>query len=177
MQATRIMHELIHLKQGTKSVTEYASEVKKLYMDAHYYHPFEPLDKKDMAFHHNGSNHLRASFFLDGLSQEFYLRRQLIFSKFEWPSLDEIIASIIEKTRLGFPKLDDHRRVDASAALSMKDSRTPKSRGDQGKKKLFCEHCQCEGHAIEKCFKLHGYPPGWKKGRSQLGGAQSGKWN
>jgi hypothetical protein len=49
MQATKIMHELTHLKQGTRSVTEYAGEMKKLYRDLHYYHPFEPIDKKDMA--------------------------------------------------------------------------------------------------------------------------------
>ena len=29
MQATRIMHELTHLKQGSRSVVEYAGEVKK----------------------------------------------------------------------------------------------------------------------------------------------------
>ncbi|KAK1617259.1 hypothetical protein QYE76_022776, partial [Lolium multiflorum] len=52
MQATRIMEELTHLNQGTKSVTEYAGELKRLYRDLHYYHPFQPVDKKDMAIHH-----------------------------------------------------------------------------------------------------------------------------
>lgn len=33
------------------------------------------------------------------------------------------------------------------------------------------------GHTIEKCSKLHGFPPGWKKGRSQPGGARGGRWN
>jgi hypothetical protein len=46
MQATQIMHELTHLKQGSRSVTEYAGEVKKLYRDLYYYHPFEPVDKE-----------------------------------------------------------------------------------------------------------------------------------
>ena len=52
MQATRIMHELANLKQGSRSVTEYVGEVKKLYRDLHYYHPFEPIDKNDLAIHH-----------------------------------------------------------------------------------------------------------------------------
>lgn len=26
----------------------------------------------------------------------------------------------------------------------------------------FCEHCKIAGHSIEKCFKVHGYPPGFK---------------
>lgn len=49
MQATRIMDEPTHLKQGTKSVTEYAGELKRLYRDLHYYHPFQPVDKRDLA--------------------------------------------------------------------------------------------------------------------------------
>jgi hypothetical protein len=100
--------------------------------------------------------------FLNGLNQEFDLRHQLIFSKSEWPSLDDIISSIIEEeTRLKHPKVDDYGGVDARAALSMKD-----------KEKIICDQCGHEGHKIEKCFKLHGFPPGWKKGKSQLGGSE-----
>ena len=52
MQATRIMQELTNLKQGSKSVTEYAGEMKRLYRELHYYHPFQPVDKNDLAVHH-----------------------------------------------------------------------------------------------------------------------------
>jgi hypothetical protein len=51
--------------------------------------------------------------------------------------------------------VDDYGGVDARAALSMKD-----------KEKIICYHCGHEGHKIEKCFKLHGFAPGWKKGKS-----------
>ncbi|KAG6718014.1 hypothetical protein I3842_04G129500 [Carya illinoinensis] len=31
----------------------------------------------------------------------------------------------------------------------------------------FCSHCSIPGHTVEKCFKLHGYPPGYRsKGKS-----------
>ncbi|KAK6128183.1 hypothetical protein DH2020_038072 [Rehmannia glutinosa] len=26
----------------------------------------------------------------------------------------------------------------------------------------YCTHCRFHGHTIDKCFKLHGYPPGYK---------------
>jgi len=117
------MHELLHLKQGTKSVTEYSGELKRLYRDLYYYHPFEPVDQKDMVIHHSWFQSLVSKLFLDGLNQEFDLRRQLIFSKFEWPTLDEIISSIVEEeTRLSHPKVDEYKAVDASAALSAKKS-------------------------------------------------------
>ncbi|WVZ80039.1 LOW QUALITY PROTEIN: hypothetical protein U9M48_027554 [Paspalum notatum var. saurae] len=122
MQATRIMHEITHLKQDSRSVTEYA---------------------------------------------EFDLRRQLIFSKAEWPSLDDIISSITEEeTRLRHPAVDAHGGPDACAALSMKS-----------KEEIKCDHCGAKGHKIERCFKLHGFPQDWKKGKTQPGRNRGGNWN
>ncbi|XP_042963803.1 uncharacterized protein LOC122297722 [Carya illinoinensis] len=31
----------------------------------------------------------------------------------------------------------------------------------QKRSSLYCTHCGYNGHTIEKCFQLHGYPPGW----------------
>ena len=178
MHAARIMHELLHLKQDTKSVTEYAGEIKRLYGDLHYYHPFEPVDQKDMAIHHTWFQSFISKLFLDGLNQEFDLRRQLIFSKSEWPNLDDIISSIIEEeTRFAHPKVDDFKKADIQAALSIRNSHTLNARGDHSNTKLKCDHCSREGHTIEKCFKIHGFPPGWKKGKPQPGGVRGGNWN
>jgi len=97
--------------------------------------------------------------FLDGLNQEFDLRRQLIFSKSEWPTLDEIIFSIIEEeTRLSHPKVDNYKAVDVSAALSIKKGCISVPQGDREKNKVVCDHCGDKGHTIERCFKLHGFP-------------------
>ena len=93
------MHELANLKQGSRSVTEYVGEVKKLYRDLHYYHPFEPIDKNDLAIHHVWFESFVSKLFLDGLNQELNLRRQLIFSQPEWPSLDDVISSVSEDSR------------------------------------------------------------------------------
>lgn len=40
----------------------------------------------------------------------------------------------------------------------------------QKKERPFYSHCKYHGHTVEKCYKLHGYPPGFKKRqRSQNG--------
>ena len=31
------------------------------------------------------------------------------------------------------------------------------------KERPFCTHCNYHGHTVEKCYKLHGYPPGYKQ--------------
>lgn len=38
----------------------------------------------------------------------------------------------------------------------------------ENKKEMpICSHCGIQGHIIDKCYKLHGYPPGYKpKGKS-----------
>ena len=32
----------------------------------------------------------------------------------------------------------------------------------KGKHKLICTHCGKTGHIVEKCYRLHGYPPSFK---------------
>ena len=34
-------------------------------------------------------------------------------------------------------------------------------RGQQ-KTRPFCSHCKILGHTVDRCYKLHGYPPGLK---------------
>ena len=31
-----------------------------------------------------------------------------------------------------------------------------------GKPSYFCTHCKISGHSMERCFKIHGYPPGFQ---------------
>jgi hypothetical protein len=170
MQATRIMEELIHLKQGTKSVTQYAGELKRLYRDLHYYHPFQPVDKKDLAIHHKWFESIVAKLFLDGLNKELNQRRQLIFSEPEWPSIDDIISSVVEEeTRVTQPKQDVVNLRDDRAALSMQSRHASKYFSKLDKSKFLFEHCKKKGHIKEACFDLNGYPPWWEKGRPRPG--------
>ena len=30
------------------------------------------------------------------------------------------------------------------------------------RRSLFCTHCNMTGHTVDKCYKLHGYPLGYK---------------
>lgn len=35
----------------------------------------------------------------------------------------------------------------------------------QRKPGAVCSHCGNTGHVFDRCYKLHGYPVGWKKGK------------
>ncbi|KAL9674443.1 hypothetical protein QQ045_030715 [Rhodiola kirilowii] len=34
---------------------------------------------------------------------------------------------------------------------------------NRNRKSLFCTYCELQGHVRETCYKLHGYPPGYKQ--------------
>nr|GME05050.1 uncharacterized protein LOC109168309 [Ipomoea batatas] len=38
----------------------------------------------------------------------------------------------------------------------------PKKFYSNGNKKSVCTYCGLTGHTVEKCYKKHGYPPGWR---------------
>ena len=41
------------------------------------------------------------------------------------------------------------------------------TKGNNKRERPLCTHCNMLGHTIDKCYKLHGYPPGYKpKGKS-----------
>lgn len=176
MQATRIMHELVHLKQDSRSVTEYAGEMKKLYRDLHYYHPFEPSDKEDFAIHHKWFEPLVSKIFLDGLDRKFDLCRQLIFSKTDWPSLEDIVSSVMEEETRLIDEKDTQQGTDAYAAMFLHRFRASRKGMSADKNRFFCNLCKQKGHTKERCYKLPCFPPGWQKARSQQGGAFGGKW-
>ena len=42
-------------------------------------------------------------------------------------------------------------------------------KNSKGKDMPICSHCGRLGHTMEKCFKLHGFPPGFKpKGKTSM---------
>ncbi|XP_058766345.1 uncharacterized protein LOC131639923 [Vicia villosa] len=49
-------------------------------------------------------------------------------------------------------------------AYAVAESNGSKSKNGRRDRPL-CSHCNVLGHTKDKCFKLHGYPPGFKKGK------------
>ncbi|KAL8149308.1 hypothetical protein AgCh_006352 [Apium graveolens] len=72
-----------------------------------------------------------------------------------------MILSLSAKNKLSF--------VDGS--LTRPSNTTPEGKAwdrwkapnsGNAKRTYYCTHCQISGHSLERCFKVHGYPPGFK---------------
>ena len=62
---------------------------------------------------------------------------------------------------------------DDSVAMYANSKGNSGNKGSNKKERPLCTHCNMLGHTIDKCYKLHGYPPGYKpKGRSNANANQ-----
>jgi hypothetical protein len=174
MQVSRILHELRHIKQEQKTVTEYAGEIKKLYRDLEYFRPFKAHDPRDVPLLREWFEPLLVQAFLEGLNAEFSFRSQLILSTPDWPTLDQTIASILEEeTRLANQITVPQTNVDNRAALAsvnqpqalgtLRNNQANSTRFDYSRNtRMVCDNCKKPGHLKKDCFDIVGYPPGWK---------------
>ncbi|KAK0603922.1 hypothetical protein LWI29_010140 [Acer saccharum] len=51
-----------------------------------------------------------------------------------------------------------------AAKVDISDKKFNDGSGYKGQRKgrPYCTHCKIHGHTIDRCFKIHGYPPGYK---------------
>ena len=104
--------------------------------------------------------------FLMGLNESFATVRGQILLMKPLPSLNQVFSLITQEEK--------QRRVGSnaiaveSAALFSRGSNNSSNRGNytnkpNGKRERpICSHCGILGHVMDKCYKIHGYPPRYK---------------
>lgn len=93
------------------------------------------------------------------------------------PSIDKTFSLVIQEERQRSLGFNVNPSVKSTAVLAVKNqgfnqcssflSNNDKNfKGNTRKGRPVCNHCGKIGHIMEKCYKLIGYPPGYKqKGR------------
>ena len=101
--------------------------------------------------------------FLMGLNETYAAVRSQILLMEPMPSLSKVFSLLLQdekQRKVGAGK----KLIDTSSALAAFGSKL-------GNHKTFvkskngrpqCTHCGAMGHVVDKCYKLHGYPPGYK---------------
>lgn len=88
------------------------------------------------------------------------------------PSLSKVFSLLLQDEK----QRKVGKRVNTeSSALAVKNSGSFTKGSNKGKSgRPQCIHCGALGHVVDKCYKLHGYPPGYKsKNKTQQGGSAS----
>ena len=87
------------------------------------------------------------------------------------PSVEKVFSLLIQdkKQRSVGQGSNNGPFVESTALAAKGTSIGSKNNKGKGKERPICSHCSLQGHTVEKCYKLHGYPPGYKaKGKASL---------
>ena len=111
--------------------------------------------------------------FLNGLNDAYSQVRTQILMMERIPSLDKVFSLVIQEERQRALGFNVNSSVE-SIALAVKNQGFNQSsnffgiagkniKGNGGKGRPICSHCGKVGHVKEKCYKLVGFPPGYKQ--------------
>ncbi|CAM8941688.1 unnamed protein product [Rhodiola kirilowii] len=116
--------------------------------------------------------------FLMGLNEVYTTSRSNILQMKPSPNLKECYKQLVQDES---QRKSKRSTLPEMSALYVGQSHTSQSNGDSqqsqfsggnmqsgrpvsgvNRKSLFCSFCKLQGHLRETCYKLHGYPPGYK---------------
>ncbi|XP_042056126.1 uncharacterized protein LOC121800672 [Salvia splendens] len=101
--------------------------------------------------------------FLIGLNPSFSQIISHILSITPLPSLSKVFALVIQEER--------QRYIEGNQSTPLVPSEQPfanaTSNYDRGLSKFLCTHCGRTNHSVDMCFYLHGFPPGFGRGKSK----------
>ncbi|KAL6315434.1 hypothetical protein AAG906_000549 [Vitis piasezkii] len=168
-QVYEVKVKTVAAKQGDKTVTEYANQLKSLWQELDHYRDFIEQD--------------RVYDFLVGLNPEFDQVRIQILGKQEVPCFNEVVALIRgEESRRCLMLNPQNTDSSAMVAGSGNNSATnmervlvsgngrssqPKTQNRDYKDNLWCTYCKKARHTRERCWKLHGKPPSREWGQKE----------
>lgn len=105
--------------------------------------------------------------FLMGLNESYAsIRAQILLMK-PMPDITEVFSLLIqeERQRLAGKNLQTIDPIALMANVSRRPSTGPSNQNHFRRKESqrpICSHCKIKGHVVDRCYKLHGYPPGYK---------------
>ena len=158
-----LQQEISQITQGQLSVTEYYSKFKKLWDQLIHYEPLPACTygaMKILSIAHEKSYVMR---FLMGLSESFEKVRSHILMLEPFPSMSKVYALVLqEESHKGIGHGFVFTPRPDSVAMYANTRGYSSNKGGPKKERPLCTRCSMLGHTMDKCYKLHGYPPGYK---------------
>ncbi|KAL5572020.1 hypothetical protein UlMin_021617 [Ulmus minor] len=152
------LKQQIHaLVQGSNDVSSYFTKLKTLWDELSDFRPFPACHcggMKDLVAYQHQDYVLQ---FLMGLNESFSQIRAQILMIEPLPSINKIFSLVIQEERQR--SLNSCSVLPLSATYGVNSSNYNVSKGRRVKP--VCTYCGYYGHTVDKCYKKHGYPPGF----------------
>ncbi|XP_062103809.1 uncharacterized protein LOC133814919 [Humulus lupulus] len=155
------------IKQGDSDVNSYFTRLKGIWDELKEFQPIIPCScgckcgavERLLGYYHRD----QIMQFLAGLNDSFSSVRAQILLYDPLPPLSKVFSMISQEERQR--SLGHTIPFIAATAGSHTSTKPPSSRSK--KPRPTCSHCLKPGHLVEKCFFLHGFPPGYGDKRRQ----------
>jgi hypothetical protein len=168
----QLQKRISSLTQGSNSVSAYYTQLKGLWDELLSFRPISNCTcggSKVLVDHHHQEYVFH---FLMGLHESFANVRGQILLADPLPPINKIFSLVIQEERqreLCAPSLN-HDSVAMLSKVESSASAHPKQATFR-KERPLCTHCGLLGHLVDKCYKLHGYPPGYKFNKPRPAGS------
>jgi hypothetical protein len=150
-----LQQEIYALKQESKTVTEFYSDLKLLWEELEIYLPIpncsccQRCTCESMRLARANHFLLYIIRFLTGLNDNFSMVKSQILLMDPLPPLNKVFSMVLQHERQGNFYPSDESKVLLNAA---------KSKGFSSKARV-CTFCGKDNHIVDNCFKKHGLPP------------------
>lgn len=164
----QLRRELINLNQDQLSVNAYYTKLKSLWEELNKFRPACTCGKctcggiGDLAHHHQDEYTIS---FLMGLNDSYAHVRGQILLMDPIPPVTKVFSLIIqeERQRTIGPKFNSTMETSNTMAFALRHDYANNANKFHKRERPYCTHCKYQGHTVDKCYKLHGYPPGYKQ--------------
>ncbi|XP_062117820.1 uncharacterized protein LOC133831500 [Humulus lupulus] len=149
----QLRESAIALKQGNQDVQTYFARLKVLWDEFAEFYPTAICTYGAMEKLNDFYNLDQVLQFLTGLNESYHPIRVEILLLDPLPNISKVFSMVIQEESqqtLGFTTI-------VAATTTTTQYHPPRSK----KPRPFCTHCNRPGHLIDKCYFLHGFPPGY----------------
>ena len=173
----QLRREFVNLAQEQQSVSVYFTKLKTLWDELSNFRPICSCGKCTCGCVKALYNHCQMDYtmsFLMGLNDSFAQVRGQILLMDPLPAINKVFSLITQEERhrkvssqsistgdlshsMAFATKNDSKHSNGSSSSSAAGNK------NQKKDRPFCTHCNYHGHTIDKCYKIHGYPPGFRQ--------------
>ncbi|KAL5566450.1 hypothetical protein UlMin_029614 [Ulmus minor] len=150
------------LYQGADDVNGYFTKLKTLWDELKDFRPIPSCNCGGMKALMDYQQQDYVLQFLMGLNESFAQIRAQILMQDPLPPINKVFSLVVQEER---QRILTSSSISDSASFAVNAGSSSYSRGKYDNRqyeKPTCAHCGYLGHTIDKCYKLHGYPPGFK---------------